>query len=84
MLVPLRAIVSVEFVDELLVIVSWPVLEPVVVGSNVRVTSNVCPGLSVAGTLTGDREKPVPVTEIEFTVTAAFPVEVRVTVCVVA
>lgn len=40
--------------------------------------------MSVAGRLTGDTEKPLPVTATEFTVTAAVPFEVRVTVCVVA
>lgn len=72
------------FVEELLAIVSWPVAEPVVVGSNVSVTFNDWPGLRVAGTLTDAIEKPLPVTEIEFTVTAAVPVDVSVTVCVVA
>ena len=41
------------------------------------------PGLSFAGRLTEDVVNPVPVTEIEFTVAVAVPVEERVTVCVV-
>ena len=40
--------------------------------------------MSVAGRLAGETAKPLPVTVTEFTVTAAVPVEVRVTVCVVA
>ena len=61
-----------------------PVREPVVVGSNVSVMDSVCPGLSVAGRLTEDREKPVPVTEMDLIVTAAAPLDVSVTTCVVA
>lgn len=38
----------------------------------------------MAGRLTAEAEKPVPVTAMEFTVTAAVPLEVSVTVCVVA
>lgn len=37
MAVPLSGMVRVEFVDELLLMVSCPVIEPVVVGSKVRV-----------------------------------------------
>jgi len=50
------------------------------VGLNVNVRLSVCPGLSFAGRLTDDVENPVPVTEIELTVTAAVPLDVRVTV----
>lgn len=39
--------------------------------------------MRVTGKLMGDREKPLPVTAMEFTVTAAVPLEVSVTVCVV-
>jgi len=39
--------------------------------------------LSFAGRLTEDNENPVPVMETELIVTAAVPVEVSVTVCVV-
>jgi hypothetical protein len=81
--VPLRLTVAVALVDELLVTVSCPLAEPVVVGLNVKATFSVCPGLSVAGKLTAGAENPLPVTAIEFTVTGAVPLEVRVTVCVV-
>lgn len=40
--------------------------------------------MSVAGRFIGETAKPLPVTFTEFTVTAAVPDEVRVTVCVVA
>jgi hypothetical protein len=59
----------VAVVDELLVTVSCPVAEPVVAGSKIRLTFKLCPGLRVAGRLTGDTEKPLPVTATEFTVT---------------
>ena len=68
----------------MLLIVSCPLAAPTTVGSNVSVAVIVCPGLSVAGRLTGEAEKPVPVIAREFTVTAAVPLDVRVTVCVVA
>jgi hypothetical protein len=42
-----------------------------------------CPGLNVTGNVAPEAEKPVPVTAAEFTVTAAPPVDDRVTVCVV-
>ena len=69
-----------EFVAEVLEIVNWPDALPTVVGSNVSVTLSVWPGLSLAGRVTADEVKPAPVTEMEFTVTAAVPLEVSVTV----
>lgn len=80
--VPLNGTVS-GFVDELLLMVNWPDAEPATDGSNVSVKDNFCPGFSVAGRLTGETEKPLPVAVMEFTVTAAVPLEVSVTVCVV-
>lgn len=65
------------------VIVSWPVAEPVVRGSKVSVSEIDWPGFSVAGRLTGETEKPAPLTPMELTVTAVVPLEVSVTVCVV-
>jgi hypothetical protein len=81
--VPLRPIVTVAFVDELLEIVNWPVAVPTVVGLNVSVRLSVWPGLSLAGKVTEDLENPVPVSEMELMVSAAVPLEVRVTVWVV-
>jgi len=74
---------TVALVDELLVIVNCPAAEPAVVGLKVRVRLSVCPGFKVAGRLTADAEKPLPVTAIEFTVTAAVPLDVRVMVWLV-
>ena|SRR3569833_1934140 len=81
--VPLRASVIVGFTDESLAIVSMPVSDPVLVGSNINVRRSVCPGLRVTGRVTGDKEKLVPLTETDFTVTAIFPVDVSVTTSVV-
>ncbi len=83
MLVPLRGMAKLGLVDESLVMDSWPVCEPVVVGSNVSVIDNVWPGLRVTGRVTGAKEKPLPITEMVFTVTAALPVESSVTTWVV-
>ena len=82
--VPLSPMEIVELVDDVLEIVNWPDAFPAAVGSNVSVRLRACPGLSLAGRVTAEAEKPVPVTEMEFTVTAAVPLEVSVTVCVVA
>lgn len=79
---PLSGIVSDGFVDELLLMLSWPVAEPAVVGSNKTAAVAVWPGLRVKGTMMGESEKPVPVTLMELTVTAAVPLEVNVRICV--
>jgi hypothetical protein len=81
--VPLRGTVSVGFVDELLLIVSCPVAVPTADGLNVSVRVIVWPGFNVAGRLGEEAEKPLPVAVTEFTVTAAVPLEVSITVCVV-
>ena len=75
---------AVEFVEELLLTVNCPVAAPAAVGSKVSVTLMAWPGFSVAGRLTGEAAKPLPVTATEFTVTGAVPVEVSVSVWVVA
>ena len=82
--VPLRLTDAVEFVEELLLTVNCPVAAPAAVGSKVSVTLMAWPGFSVAGRLTGEAAKPLPVTATEFTVTGAVPVEVSVSVWVVA
>jgi hypothetical protein len=73
----------VELLDELLVMVSFPLAVPVVAGSNVSVMEIDWPGFSVAGRLTADDAKPLPDTTIELTVTGAVPVDVSVSICVV-
>ena len=80
---PLRAMLSVGFVEELLETVSVPDALPTTVGLNVSVTFMDCPGLSVFGKVTDVPENPVPVTPMELIVTDPVPVEVNVTVCVV-
>lgn len=80
---PDRPTVIVEFVAEVLLIISWPVAAPVVVGSNVNVNVNTWPGFNTEGSVTADAENPLPETDTEFTVTAAVPLDVSVSVCVV-
>ncbi len=80
---PLRLTVNVGFVDELLVMLSWPAAVPTADGSNVRVTLIACPGFSVVGRPGDEAENPLPVTAKEFTVNGADPFEVIVIVCVV-
>jgi hypothetical protein len=77
-LVPLSATTVVAPVEELLLIVSCPLAEPVDVGLNC--TRNVidCDGFSVAGRLPPTIEKPAPVIAAEFTVNGAVPVELMV------
>ncbi len=81
--VPLRGTVRLGFVDELLLIVNCPVAAPTAEGSNVSVTVIVWPGFKVSGRLGEEAEKPLPVAVMDVTVTAAVPLEVSVTVCVV-
>jgi hypothetical protein len=81
--VPVNETAIVGFVDELLLTVIWPIIAPAVDGLNVSVTLVDCPGFKVTGRLIGDIVKPVPVTATEFTVTAAVPLDVSVTLCVV-
>lgn len=71
-------------VDELLLTVSCPVTGPTLVGSKVSVSVSDWPGFNVAGRLTAEAEKPLPVVEIEFTVTGPVPLELSVRLCVVA
>jgi hypothetical protein len=80
--VPLRPITAVPFVDELLVMASWPVAAPAVVGSNTKFSVTAWPGFNVAGNVGPDTVKPAPVTAAVLIVTGAVPVEVKVTGCV--
>jgi hypothetical protein len=74
--------VAVGFVEELLAMVNCPLAEPVAVGANCRFRLSAWPGFKVTGNEDPDTEKPVPDASAEFTVTAAVPLEVKVTVCV--
>ena len=82
--VPLSAMVVVVPVNELLVNVSEPDAVPAAVGSNCTVNVAVWFGLSVNGKLAPETENPAPLTASALIVTAAVPVDDRVTVCVVA
>ena len=78
MLVPLRATIAVEPVDELLLIVICPLAAPAVVGRYCTCSVIDCVGFSIIGRLTPTIVKPVPVIAAELTVTGAVPVEVNV------
>ena len=71
--VPLREIVEVAPVAELLSMVSLPATAPAVWGSNAICRVSDWPADKVMGTLLATIEKPVPVIERELTVTAAVP-----------
>ena len=79
--VPVRLTVIVGFEDELLVIVSWPVAAPAVVGSNCRSRFTDCPALRVNGNFSPDTEKPVPVMVTALTVTLTEPEAVNFSDC---
>jgi hypothetical protein len=83
-LVPLRATIAVEPVDESLLIVICPLAAPADVGRNCTCSVIDCVGFSVTGTLPPTIVKPAPVMAAELTVTGAVPVEVSVNDCVVA
>jgi hypothetical protein len=68
----------------LLLIVSWPVAAPAVVGSNCICSVAVCAGFSVNGKLPPTVVKPAPVIAAALMVTADVPVDVSVTVWIVA
>ena len=82
--VPLRAIVAVAPVVELLLMTNCPVAAPVLVGLNWSCRFRVWLGARVAGTVPPTRVKPAPEMDAELTVTGEVPVEVRVRVWVVA
>lgn len=76
--VPLRGI---EPVETLVATVSCPLYVPAVVGSNCTCSVSDWPGLSVVGNVAPETENPVPVTDAEFNVSGAVPVEVIVKDC---
>ena len=83
-LVPLRVTCAVEPVDESLLIVIWPLADPVAVGRNCTYNVTDCVGFNVAGKLPPTIAKPAPLIVAELTVTGEVPVEVNVNDCVVA
>ena len=73
--IPLRLTVAALPVDELLEMVMVPLASPATVGSKLTSRFNVCPGFSVAGSVTFDTENAVPVTVTEMIETGELPVE---------
>jgi hypothetical protein len=73
--VPPRVTVVVLPDDELLLMVSWPLADPVAVGRNCTCNAIDCVGFNVTGRLPLTIVKPAPVTVAEFTVTGDVPVE---------
>jgi hypothetical protein len=82
--VPLRLIVVVSLLEELLVIVSCPASAPEVFGLNPTFSVMLWLGFRVCGPVNPETENPPPLITTEFTVTGAFPEEVSVTACVAA
>lgn len=80
--VPLKDTVFVLLLDELLLIVSFPVTAPLADGANCTVSVSVCFGFKVAGRLPPTMLKPDPVIESAFTVNASEPDDVSVNDCV--
>jgi hypothetical protein len=82
--VPLKATRAVAPVVELLLIVSWPLVCPGVVGSNTTCNVRDWVGFNVTGKLPPAIANPAPLIAAELTVTGAVPVDVNVKDCVVA
>ncbi len=76
--VPLRLMVDVAPLDELLISVTVPLTAPAAVGLNTISSVAVWPGFRVSGKLTPEIVKPAPLTEPALNVTAAVPDEVSV------
>jgi hypothetical protein len=77
-LVPLKATTTVLPVDELLLIVIFPLAAPVDVGRNCTCSVTAWPGFNVTDRLPLTIVKPGPVRVAELTVTGEVPVEVSV------
>jgi hypothetical protein len=82
--VPFRFTTVDDPVDELLVKVKVPVAAPATVGSNCTSSVAVAFGLSVTGKPSPENEKPLPAIWTALTVTTELPVDLKVSVWVVA
>ena len=82
--IPFRETNAVPPVVELLLIVTWPLAVPVVVGSNCTCNVTDCVGFNVTGRLPPTIAKPVPVIAAELTITGDVPVDIKVNDWVVA
>jgi hypothetical protein len=80
--VPLNVIVAV--LGALLLISTVPLTAPDNAGSNPTVSTAVCPGSSVMGALTPDTENPAPEAVAPLRIRSAVPVDVTVTVLLIA
>ena len=80
--VPLKDTAAELPVDELLVIVSWPLADPEAVGVNVSDKDSDWLGFSVAGNVPATTLKAAPLIETVFTLTGAVPEDVSVSVFV--
>ena len=80
--VPLRLTVTDDPVTELLVNVSCPVATPAAAGSNCTFSAAVSPGLIVIGKLWPEIVNPVPVKAAALIVTAADPIDDKMSCCV--
>jgi hypothetical protein len=75
--VPLRLTTVDDPLEEVLVMVSWPVTAPALVGSNCTPSVAVWPGARVTGRPSLEIENPAPDNVAALTVTAMVPVEER-------
>ena len=80
--VPVSVIVGV--LGALLLISTVPLTAPDSAGSNPTVSTAVCPGFSVIGALIPDTENPAPEAVAPLRIRSAVPVEVTVTVLLIA
>jgi hypothetical protein len=76
--IPFRATNTLPSVLELLLIVTWPLSVPVVVGSNCTCSVTECVGVNVTGRLPPTIAKPAPVIAAELTITGDVPVDIKV------
>ena len=74
--------VTVDLVEELLAIISWPVVAPAAVGTKLMLNVADWPGVNVRGELIPDTVNPVPVIVAELIVTGAVPDDDKITDCV--
>ena len=69
---------------ELLLIDTWPLAVPVVVGSNCTCSVTDCVGFNVTGRPPPTIAKPDPVIAAELTINGDVPIDIKVNDCVVA
>jgi hypothetical protein len=80
--VPLRPTTVLGLLEELLMIVSWPVAAPIAAGLNSTLSVMAWLGFNVAGNVAPEIVKPDPESAAALMVTGAFPVDVRTRDCI--